>query len=68
MAANDMDAGCFAGMGLKDAEIKSIVSAGDTEMQIRELRLCRLRLLDEVHRKQQELDRLDYMIRQMQGK
>ena len=49
MAANDMDAGCFAGMGLKDAEIKSIVSAGDTEMQIRELRLCRLRLLDEVH-------------------
>jgi len=63
-----MDAGCFAGMGLKDAEIKSIVSAGDTEMQIRELRLCRLRLLDEVHRKQQELDRLDYMIRQMQGK
>lgn len=68
MTADYTDAGCFTGMGLKDAEIKSIVSADDTEMQIRELRLCRLRLLDEVHRKQQELDRLDYMIRQMQGK
>ena len=52
----------FAGTGMHDDEIKRVISAQGKEAQIRELRVCRLRLVDEVHKKQQELDKLDYLI------
>ena len=52
----------FAGTGMHDDEIKRVMSAQGKEAQIRELRVCRLRLVDEVHKKQQELDKLDYLI------
>ena len=52
----------FTGTGLKEEEIKKVMLAGNREAQIRELRTCRLRVLSEVHKKQQELDRLDFCI------
>ncbi len=55
----------FTGTGLKEEEIKKVMVAGNRESQIRELRACRLRVLSEVHKKQQELDRLDFCIRQI---
>lgn len=55
----------FIGTGLKEEEIKKVMLAGNREAQIRELRTCRLRVLSEVHKKQQELDRLDFCIRQI---
>ena len=59
------DVTLFTGTGLKKEEIKKVMLAGDREAQIRELRTCRLRVLSEVHKKQQELDRLDFCIRQI---
>lgn len=37
------------------------------EEQIRILRKCRYRLLDEIHGKQQSLDRLDYLIHEIKN-
>lgn len=39
--------------------------AGSKEEQIRILKKQRYRLLDDIHRKQQSLDRLDYMIHEI---
>ena len=52
----------FAGTGMHEDEIGRVVSAQGKEAQIRELRVCRFRLVGEVHKKQQELDALDYLI------
>ncbi|MBO6264798.1 MAG: hypothetical protein J6M57_02180 [Acidaminococcaceae bacterium] len=59
------DVTLFTGTGLKKKEIKKVMLAGNREAQIRVLRTCRLRILSEVHKKQQELDRLDFCIRQI---
>ena len=53
----------FAGTGMNDEEIRQVVSAHDKQAQVKALRICRLRLVNEVHQKQQELDTLDYLIR-----
>ena len=53
----------FAGTGMNDEEIRQVVSANDKQAQVKALRICRLRLVNEVHQKQQELDKLDYLIR-----
>ena len=52
----------FAGTGMNDEEIREVVSAHDKQTQVKALRVCRLRLVNEVHKKQQELDKLDYLI------
>lgn len=52
----------FAGTGMREDEIGRVMSAQGKEAQIRELRVCRFRLVGEVHKKQQELDALDYLI------
>lgn len=65
MDMKNKDVTLFTGTGLKKEEIKKVMLAGDREAQIRELRTCRLRVLSEVHKKQQELDRLDFCIRQI---
>lgn len=66
LSMENRDSYLFTGMGLKEDEIRKVKVAGDREAQIRELRACRLRVLSEVHKKQQELDRLDFCIRQIQ--
>ena len=48
--------------GLSQEEIATISGCEDWEMQIRMLRKCRYKLLDEIHKKQQSLDTIDYMI------
>lgn len=48
--------------GLSKEEITKISVCADQEMQIRLLRKCRYKLLDEIHGKQQSLDAIDYMI------
>lgn len=52
----------LAKAGLSREEIDKISGCKDREMQIRLLRKCRYRLLDEIHEKQQSLDEIDYMI------
>ena len=47
---------------MSSEEIEKVMSAHDKESMVRELRTCRLRLIGEVHEKQQELDKLDYLI------
>ena len=47
---------------------KQLEKNGNTnEEQIRIMRKSRAQLLDEIHGKQQLLDRLDYMLYQMKG-
>ncbi|MBQ9319845.1 MAG: hypothetical protein IJ238_03525 [Acidaminococcaceae bacterium] len=65
MDMENKDVTLFTGPGLKKEEIKKVMLAGNREAQIRVLRTCRLRILSEVHKKQQELDRLDFCIRQI---
>lgn len=48
--------------GLNQEEIATISGCEDWKMQIRMLRKCRYKLLDEIHKKQQSLDTIDYMI------
>lgn len=48
--------------GLSQEEIATISGCEGWEMQIRMLRKCRYKLLDEIHKKQQSLDTIDYMI------
>ena len=51
--------------GLSKEEIVKISGCEDQGMQIRMLRKCRYKLLDEIHGKQQSLDAIDYMIRKI---
>ncbi len=55
----------LAKAGLSKAEIDEISECEDRERQIRMIRKCRCRLLEEIHGKQQSLDEIDYMIRKM---
>ncbi len=49
-------------VGLRKEKIEEIIRGNDKEVQIRVLRKYRYRLLDEIHRKQQSLDEIDYMV------
>ncbi|MDE7431833.1 MAG: hypothetical protein K2N34_07960 [Lachnospiraceae bacterium] len=55
----------LAKAGLSKEEIDQILGCEDRERQIRMLRKCRYKLLDEIHGKQQTLDEIDYMISKM---
>lgn len=55
----------FSKVGLSKEQIEEIVRCNDKEVQIRVLRKYRYRLLDEIHRKQQSLDEIDYMVSKM---
>lgn len=57
----------LAKAGLSKEEINEISGCEDRERQIQMLRKCRYRLLDDIHKKQQSLDEIDYMISQMKG-
>ena len=60
-----LDIYSLAKTGLSREEIDEISQCKDREMQIRMLRKCRCRLLDEIHEKQQSLDKIDYVIIKM---
>ena len=51
--------------GLSDREIQAVLTAGDSQQQLRLLRASRGRLLEEVHNAQERLDLLDYFICQL---
>ena len=55
----------LAKAGLGQAEMEEIFQCDDRERQIKLLRKCRCRLLEQIHEKQQTLDELDYAIRKM---
>ena len=57
----------LAKAGLSKTEIVQISECENPETQIRMLRKCRYRLLDEIHEKQQSLDAIDYMICKIKG-
>lgn len=48
--------------GLNKEQIEEISSCNDKEIQIRLLRKYRCQLLEEIHGKQQTLDKIDYMV------
>ena len=48
--------------GISKEEIEEIVRCDDKELQVRMLRKYRYKLLDEIHEKQQFLDKIDYMV------
>ncbi len=52
----------LAKAGLSQEDIAKITECEDQETQIKMLRKFRYELLDEIHRKQQSLDAIDYMI------
>ncbi len=51
--------------GISKEQIEEIVRCGDKDVQIRMLRKYRYKLLDEIHKKQQSLDEIDYMVSKM---
>lgn len=51
--------------GFSKERIEEIIRCDDKEIQIRMLRKCRCQLLDEIHKKQQSLDEIDYIICKM---
>lgn len=60
-----LDTYSLARAGLSKEEIDEISECEDREVQIRMLRKCRYKLLDEVHEKQQSIDEIDYIISKM---
>ena len=57
-----------AGMELEELKkLCDLQRSGCCEAKIRLLRKCRCRLLEQIHQKQQALDRLDYLIYQMKN-
>ena len=48
--------------GISKEQIEEIVRCDNQEVQIRMLRKYRYKLLDEIHKKQQSLDEIDYMV------
>lgn len=53
------------GIGLTEQEVQAVLAAGSGEEQVRLLRRGRGRVLEDLHDKQQALDRLDYFIYQI---
>ena len=53
------------GIGLTEQEVRAVLAAGNGEEQVRLLRRGRGRVLEDLHDKQQALDRLDYFIYQI---
>lgn len=59
--------------GMEPDAVKQLVALMDAKTdtgaeQIRLLRKCRYRLLDEIHEKQQFLDQVDYLIREIRDR
>lgn len=55
----------LTGIGLTEQEVQAVLAAGSGEEQVRLLRRGRGRVLEDLHDKQQALDRLDYFIYQI---
>ena len=53
------------GIGLTEQEKQVVLSSTNPEERVRLLRRSRGRLLDDLHERQQTLDRLDYLIYQL---
>ena len=53
--------------GISTEQIEEIVRCDDKEVQVRMLRKYRYKLLDEIHRKQQSLDEIDYMVSKLKA-
>lgn len=53
--------------GISKEQIEEIVRCDDQEVQIRMLRKYRYKLLDEIHKKQQSLDEIDYMVSKLKA-
>ena len=53
--------------GISKEQIEEIVRCDDKEIQVRMLRKYRYKLLDEIHRKQQSLDEIDYMVSKLKA-
>ena len=53
--------------GISKEQIEEIVRCDDKEVQVRMLRKYRYKLLDEIHRKQQSLDEIDYMVSKLKA-
>ena len=53
--------------GISKDQIEEIVRCDDKEIQVRMLRKYRYKLLDEIHRKQQSLDEIDYMVSKLKA-
>lgn len=56
------------GIGLTEQEKQAVLSSTDQRERVRLLRRSRGRLLDDLHKRQQTLDRLDYLIYQLRKK
>jgi hypothetical protein len=54
-------------IGLTEEEVRALLACTADEERIRLLRKYRRRLLEDVHKKQQSLDCLDYLIHQIQN-
>ena len=61
LATGLLDAGCGQGAVEK---AKRLLKAGNMEDLIRHLRLCRCELMEDLHKSQKRVDRMDYLIRQ----
>ncbi|MCM1187477.1 MAG: hypothetical protein NC251_13005 [Lachnoclostridium sp.] len=61
----ELDIYALSKAGLSKEQIEEITECDDREIQIRMLRKCRHRLLEEIHGKQQTLDEIDYIICKM---
>ncbi len=55
------------GAGFTESEIQGILSSPTAEDRVRRLRRGRGRLLEDIHSRQQALDRLDYLIYQVRN-
>ena len=53
--------------GISKEQIEEIIGCDDKEIQVRMLRKYRYKLLDEIHRKQQSLDEIDYMVSKLKA-
>ena len=63
LIGNLTDSGCSA-EGTRRA--KALYEAGDMDGLVKYLRKCRCDLVEEMHDSQRKVDRMDYMIRQIQ--
>lgn len=62
-----IDAASLSGTGLDRTEIESILQSADSEEIVRRLRLFRCRILEDIHGRQQSLDRIDYIIARLRN-
>jgi hypothetical protein len=55
-------------IGCTESEIAAIDQAKNDAEQIRQIRVIRCRMLEEIHQKQKQLDELDYILYQKRNR